>query len=208
MITVGKILKDARLKKNLSLEDIAKSTLIKIKFLKAVESGNWKIFPSKVYAQGIVKSYAKTLNEDTEKIMAYFRAEYDSFEKLEFREKKINENPFVKIKTRLSLSLLILSSIFIIFLGFQFYLFLKPPKLIINSPKQNNITVKKDYIQIEGQAEKDSQIKINDNDLQPDPEGKFSLKYPLLEDKNIIKIKVIGANGRTIEKTFTVIKQN
>lgn len=208
MITVGSLLKKSRIKQNLKIDDVAKTTLIKNKFIKAVETGNWKIFPSKVYAQGVVRNYAKTLGEDLDKVMAYFRSEYNNFEKLEFREKKINENPIAKVVNRLNLSLIILSLIFLAFLSFQIFLFLKPPKLMINLPDQETIVVKKNFIQISGKTEKDAQIKINDQDLEINQQGEFHLRYPLLEEKNTVKITVIGANGRSIEKNYTVIKEN
>ncbi|GEM_PF-1038442 len=207
MITVGNLLKKKRQEKKLAIEQVEKELLVRKKYLIAVERGNWKIFPSRVYAQGVVKNYAKFLKLEEAKIMAYFRREYDRFEKIEFREKKIKENFIEKLQRNTNITLSILTFIFISFIGFQLYLYLRPPYVKIIQPKDANATTKKNAFIIKGQAEKDSQVLINNQSIKIDKKGMFSYKVPLFDGENKFLIKVIGSNGKTTEKEVVIKKQ-
>ncbi len=207
MITVGKLLKKKRQEKKLAIEQVEKELLVRKKYLIAAEQGDWKIFPSRVYAQGVVKNYARFLKLDESKIMAYFRREYDRFEKIEFREKKIKEGFIEKLQKNTNITLAILTFIFISFIGFQLFLYLKPPSVKILQPKNSPTTTKKTSFIIKGKVEKDSQVLINDQSIKVDKNGSFSYKVPLFTGENKFLIKVIGSNGKTTEKEVLIKKE-
>jgi transcriptional regulator with XRE-family HTH domain len=56
----GSILKEERLKQNLSLGDISDRTKIRVNFLSAIEDDNYEVLPP-VYIRSFVKSYAQAL---------------------------------------------------------------------------------------------------------------------------------------------------
>ena len=60
--TIGKKLKIARLDRNLTLEDVFKSTHIRIKFLEALEADDFSVMPSPVQGRGFLRLYAQYLN--------------------------------------------------------------------------------------------------------------------------------------------------
>ncbi|PIQ25999.1 hypothetical protein COW36_02670 [bacterium (Candidatus Blackallbacteria) CG17_big_fil_post_rev_8_21_14_2_50_48_46] len=63
-IEIGSILKQARLQKNISLEEVSKQTFIKLHYLYALEEGYLDQLPAPVYTSGYIRQYARLLNLD------------------------------------------------------------------------------------------------------------------------------------------------
>jgi cytoskeleton protein RodZ len=61
---VGDRLRAARMKAGLELSDIATKTRVPLRHLQSIESGDYASLPSKTYAVGFVKAYARTVGED------------------------------------------------------------------------------------------------------------------------------------------------
>jgi cytoskeleton protein RodZ len=70
MLSVGKILKRARLEQGLDLSTVAAQTKISAKYLEAIESDDRKILPSGFFYKSFVEQYAKSLSLDTREIDA------------------------------------------------------------------------------------------------------------------------------------------
>ncbi|MDP4190413.1 MAG: helix-turn-helix domain-containing protein [Bacteroidota bacterium] len=66
-------LKEARLKKDITLQQLFAKTRIDIKFLEAIENGNFEVLPD-VYLREFVKSYASAVGLDETTIMKKFDA--------------------------------------------------------------------------------------------------------------------------------------
>ncbi|AIS52852.1 hypothetical protein TKV_c16980 [Thermoanaerobacter kivui] len=77
MNELGEFLKNERLKKGMTLEEIQEITKIRTRYLKAIEEGDFSVMPASVYAKGFVKSYAEALglngNEVVKKYEYLFR---------------------------------------------------------------------------------------------------------------------------------------
>ena len=80
MIRAGEKLREERLKKHLTLEEVSRATKIKESFLLAIEKGEYKKLPPATYAQGFVRNYAGFLGMPEQEILAIFRREYDEEE--------------------------------------------------------------------------------------------------------------------------------
>lgn len=74
METPGKILKEAREKKDISLREAGQATKIGINFLKALENDEYDVFPNMVYLKSFLKNYAYFLDLDGEKMAREFKA--------------------------------------------------------------------------------------------------------------------------------------
>lgn len=59
---VGKIFKDARLRKSLSLIEVSAETVINIEYIRAIEAGDYSIFPARTYAVQYFEKYANFLS--------------------------------------------------------------------------------------------------------------------------------------------------
>lgn len=75
METIGEILRNKRLEKGLTLEDVSKLVKIRKKYLEALESGNYNEIPGTVYAKSFLKIYADFLGLDRFYILKRYQSE-------------------------------------------------------------------------------------------------------------------------------------
>lgn len=68
--TVGQILKDTREFKDISLQDVAKATHIRLQYLHELENDNPELLPSKAQARGFLRLYAVFLELDPQELLA------------------------------------------------------------------------------------------------------------------------------------------
>ena len=88
-IQIGQILKNYRLKKNLSLEKISNKTKISIQNLKNIEEGEFHLIGGQFYQRSFIKFYAKALRISERKILLMFDNTLDkSNEKSDFFKKE------------------------------------------------------------------------------------------------------------------------
>ena len=59
---VGKIFKDARLQKSLSITEVSIEAVINIEYIRAIESGDYSVFPARTYALKYFEKYANFLS--------------------------------------------------------------------------------------------------------------------------------------------------
>lgn len=74
MERAGRILKEAREDKDITLREASNATKIGIRFLRALENDEYDIFPSQIYLRSFLKSYATFLGMDGEKVAGEFRS--------------------------------------------------------------------------------------------------------------------------------------
>lgn len=73
--TVGELLREARKRKKLSLEDIAAQTRIPLRHLESLENSDWEHLPAPTYSIGFAKSYAAAVGLDRQEIGDKLRVE-------------------------------------------------------------------------------------------------------------------------------------
>ena len=195
MLTAGEILKNQRIKKNLSLLDISKQLKVKDKYLSALENNNWNFFESRVYIEGLIKTYSRFLGLNYKKILPFFYRDYEDKEVVSFR-KRISDKYFTpQVKKIFQSSIFILIFIFFGYFIYQLKIFLTPPKLVLLSPK-NDIFYNENLIKVVGKTEKETSINIFGERIYPNQDGVFEYNFPLKKGKNELVIELIGANGR------------
>ena len=202
MFSVGEILKQERIKQNITLQEIEKQTHIRVKFLQAVENNDWQLFSSKIYIVGIIRNYAKILNLDPKKMLAFFRRDYEKKDDTRFKKRVASK--FLSSESK-KLSIIGISFIILLFLGYfsyQLKIYFSPPKITITSPLSQTIK-REDRVKIIGITEKDAMITILGERVYQDETGKFEYNFPLLKENNELTIEVVGANGKK-----TVVKKN
>ncbi|OGK60453.1 hypothetical protein A3G65_00250 [Candidatus Roizmanbacteria bacterium RIFCSPLOWO2_12_FULL_37_7b] len=201
MITnIGDELKKQREKNKLTLEDVEHATKIRIKNLTAIEEGNWDFFPSRTYIQGIISSYGKFLELDEQKLIAYFRREYEQRDQLKFKARTTKEQFTPQAKKMIKMVIILIIIAFVGYFGYQLKLYYTPPKVVIIEPKQTLFS--KDKITLKGSTENDSTILVNEEEVFLNEKNIFETEIPLPDEKNEVIIEVIGANGRK-----TVVKK-
>lgn len=73
MKEIGQRLRDARVKKGLSLEDVAEQTRIRQRYLLAMEEGDFGSIPGIVYVKGFLKQYAQTVGLNPQEMLDQFQ---------------------------------------------------------------------------------------------------------------------------------------
>ncbi len=203
MLSVGNLLKEARERRKISLHDVEKRIKVREQFIKALEDDNWNFFTSRIYITGILKNYARFLELDDRKIIAFFRREYERKEDLKFKERV--SNSYLSSDTK-KFIIIAFSLIFILLAGYfsyQLFQYVKPPTISIISP--TSFTFKREpTVKIVGKTDKESVITILGERIYQNKEGFFEYVLPLKNNESKLVIEVVGANGKksTLEKKF------
>lgn len=72
---LGARLKQARLEKGYSLEDLQEITKIQKRYLAAIEEGKFGIMPGTFYVRAFIKQYAEAVGLDADEMLAMYKAE-------------------------------------------------------------------------------------------------------------------------------------
>lgn len=70
---IGAQLRSAREQRNMSVEDVADELMIRRFYLDALEQGNFKDLPERVYATGFVRAYAQLMEMDVQGALEQFK---------------------------------------------------------------------------------------------------------------------------------------
>ena len=111
---IGKIFRDQRIRKSLSEIEVAEKTIINIDYIKAIELGDYSIFPARTYALQYFKKYANFLGLDV-KFFDIYSAEVVAQAEREDLAEEIFE-PFLEKNKIFSSILFVLTLIAVIFL--------------------------------------------------------------------------------------------
>lgn len=195
MKTIGKVLKDARVSKKISLPELKKRTKIKVEFIKFIEEERWNELPEYATVQGFVKSLGKSLNLNEEKMAALFRRDYPPKD-LPINPKQDVSKKFVwSPKTSLTVGALFAFLVVGSYLGFQYKRFVRPPEVKIESPIEGQ-EVDSLFVMVSGSTDKDVVIVANNQPLLVDEDGNFSDTLEVSKETSEIKIVAISRSGK------------
>ncbi|OGE30914.1 hypothetical protein A2631_04500 [Candidatus Daviesbacteria bacterium RIFCSPHIGHO2_01_FULL_44_29] len=202
MKSVGQLLKDAREAKFYTLEEIEKHTKIRKELLTALEKDDFSKLPPLTFIQGFIKNYGKFLGLDTEKLLAVLRRDYETHKHppvvLETFANPMHQTKFRITPARILgavISLVIIT--FFAYLWFEYRQFVSAPPLTVTSP-QDQQTVDIPQVLVEGKTDPEVKIKVNDQDISVDQEGKFSEEIKLSSSSNKVIIAATSKFGKTV----------
>ncbi|WP_150267795.1 helix-turn-helix domain-containing protein [Paenibacillus tepidiphilus] len=69
MSELGRHLKEARLQKGMSLDDVQEVTKIRKKYLEAIEAGDYTVLPGSFYVRAFIKTYAEAVGVNPDELM-------------------------------------------------------------------------------------------------------------------------------------------
>ncbi len=78
--TVGEILRDARLERDIDLQGISEMLRIRKSYIEAIEENRLPDLPGMTYAVGFVRTYATSLDLETDVLVSRFKQEASDFE--------------------------------------------------------------------------------------------------------------------------------
>lgn len=191
MIKAGEKLKEERLSKGLSLEDVSKKTKIKVSYLEFIENGEYDKLPSVSYAQGFVRNYSDFLGFPEEEMMAVFRREFDEEKTYRVLPKGFDKKQDIPLSGfKIKQTFVLIALVFIVFLGFLLfqyrYAFLNPPLHI------NNYSVSSSEVTISGSTDSNSTVYINKDAVSVDQSGNFTKTISVFSGKITITIKAVS----------------
>ncbi len=127
MASLGQEIKRERELRGISLQEIAASTRISLKFLQALEEDRLDVIPGKFFIRAILRSYAKSIGLDENQVLNRYQELQSSFDSQVDGEvsKKPSSRP---IRRRRNLFLLLASIFVILALGLVSILVLAPGK--------------------------------------------------------------------------------
>ncbi len=207
MVKASERLKEVRLEKGLSLEEISQSTKIKAIYLEYIEKGEYNKLPSVSYAHGFVRNYARFLGLNEKEILGLFRREFDADTAYRVLPKGFEtkeEFPLkgFKIRQTFFVGLFIFLLLFFYIL-FQYRSAFIDPSLDINSPQEAQI-IKSSKITVLGKTDPDSTVYINKNVVTVEKNGNFEKTISVFPGKFTINVKAINKFGKTSEVKRTV----
>ncbi len=225
--TIGDRLKEKRLKLGYSIEKVSNELKIRPEFIKALESDNYSVFSSDLYAKGFIKNYSKYLELDPENFSAVYRRDIQS-NKLQVK-KFNNTNSTENVKKTFSFSRrnfkFVLLFCFILVVGVIVLSILnktfEPPVLELTSPVtlSAGTTTSSDYydktVRLIGLTSTNTVIKVNGVVLPTKTDNTFESElYAVTQESNkfvieaISNVNVISRIDLTLNKRNSFIEES
>lgn len=73
MEEIGGLLREAREAQGMTLRDVERATMIRRKYLEAIEAGEFSQMPGEVQLKGFIRNYAAVVGLDPDRVMGRFR---------------------------------------------------------------------------------------------------------------------------------------
>ena len=195
MKTVGTFLREARLRRRKSREDVEKETKIKREFVRAIEEEDWVALPDYPTVSGFVKTLAKYFEKEEGQASALLRRDYPP------KVLSINPKPDVSKKfvwePKTSFFVGIVSVVLVVagYLGFQYFQFVSPPDLVVEQPEEG-VLVEDLVVEVAGKTDPDATIRVNNQPVIVDAVGNFFITLEISETTNEIEIKALSRSGK------------
>lgn len=209
MLKIGERLQKERLRKGLTLPDVAKATKIRQEFLAAIETGDYKKLPSSAYIQGFIRNYAEFLELSVKETLAMFRREFDEREYIGVLPKSFTrkqKNLLSGLRFGSTTFVVALIVIFVVgYILFQYRSAFLSPGLSVVSPTENAVVVSQ-IVTITGKTEQNTTLTVNDLPVYIDKDGNFRKDLSVFSGQTTIVIKAENNFGRktTILRHITV----
>lgn len=196
-------LKATRIKQGVSLKEAAECLGVSVRYLERIEAGDYKNLPADVYVRGFLKKYAEFLELPVPEIVDFYQKEKRIFYNIHGGgndEKKYPNGGFLgKIYITpkiISFFALIMAVVFIIsYFIYEVGFLVSPPKLIIKNPVQD-MEIFESKLNVVGQTDYDSFVKINGQNISVDENGYFNKEINLADGVNVFEIKAVNRLGK------------
>ena len=206
-ISLGKKLRDARERVNLSVEELSNRTHLQSKYITAIEAGEFSSLPkAKAYRLAYIKEYAAAVGLASDACITEFTRQ-DGLENAGV----IHPHRAIKHFRFASLSLVFrnvivtaLALLFVGYLGWQVRRVIEPPDLAVYSPNEGEVTTQLSAT-IQGATEPEVQLKINGQTAVVNDEGRFETAVDLSPGINTITITAVKKHGKTTTITRHLI---
>lgn len=102
MQEIGDLLREARESRGMSLEDVENATMIRRKYLEAIESGDASQVPGEVQLRGFIRNYAAAVGLDPDGVMDQYRESRGSMDSIDENVLKHSKTEILVVEERKS----------------------------------------------------------------------------------------------------------
>ncbi|HSA84149.1 MAG TPA: helix-turn-helix domain-containing protein [Patescibacteria group bacterium] len=208
MVKLGQLLRQQRLRKKLTLEEVAQGTRIKETFLAALERGEYNKLPSPAYAKGFVTNYATFLGLPRSEVLAIFRREFDEKKAVKvLPDSFANRQQFSGFRIKIQESLLIIIGLVVVFLGFLAFqyraAFIAPPLTVLSPEDEARVS---QAVVVSGRTDSEASVTVNNEPVSLDTKGEFikHLTFFPGEVEIVVKAKNRFGKENTVVRKVTV----
>jgi len=175
-----------------TLPEVAARLKINLKYLQALEEGNYNLLPAGIYGLNYLREYGRFLNLDYDKLLKKFLQEQRVYQsggqRHLFARQTVGRKYFVAMPNVLKYSLIFLAAVIcLVYLWFLVQNIFVPPRLTVTSPLDNLITGKSTVV-VAGQTDPETEILINDQQVMVSAAGEFSEEVNLKPGVNVITV--------------------
>lgn len=209
MVSIGHKLKEARIQRKLTIEEVAEATKIKPQFLEAIEKEEYSKLPSPAYAQGFVRNYADFLGLPKVQTTALFKRDYD-----EKKVSKVISDRMYRQQnysgTRINLRVIVIVSFVAFFLFAFIYSQVKStyisPTVSITSPKEGSVV--QTVVEVVGKTDNNAIVTVNNEPVFVQQSGEFKKTITLFPGQVTITVKAKNRSGKeTVIERKVIVKQ-
>lgn len=195
MRTIGKYLKEIRLKKRISLSNLENEIKVKKNFIQAIEEEEWQKLPDYPVVVGFVKSIANCLQLNPKATASLLKRDYLPKSLKGSPDPEVNNRFFWNPKRTFFVGVGIIIVLILGYLIYQYFQFISPPKLEMLSPKENQIVIGK-KVRVSGRTNTDAKITINNQPVIVDQNGFFEEEIAVVKETQELVIKAISRSGK------------
>ena len=217
MAELGTRLKEARLSKGYSLDDLQEITKIQKRYLIGIEEGNYSIMPGSFYVRAFIKQYADAVGLDAEEILETYKSELPGTSNNQVSQsmtnspsrRKVSKGPSTKMMEAMPK---IIVGLFIIVIIVVIWVLMQSknsavPNALEDTPPEMQYDTKVKPIDTEKDKEKENK-KAQTNDKQDSTDSTDSTKETpdekqTEEGKQSISAGAVEADGATTSYTLT-----
>jgi cytoskeleton protein RodZ len=208
MIRVGQKFHEERVRRGLSLEDVARATKIRPSFISAIERGEYHKIPSPSYATGFVRNYSEFLGLPSREMLALFRREFDVERNIKVLPETYTRHADIPArKTKFHIIGFVLLGMVLLFSSFLLYQYRSAflnPALSLTTPKETVLSTTE--VLVSGTSDASATVTVNNTPVALDQNGNFRKTVTVFPGKSVIVIKAKNRLGResVVEKEIEV----
>lgn len=217
---LGTVLRTAREARFIDLARVERDTKIRVRYLSALERGDYRDLPGSVYTRGFLRNYGLYLGLDPEYLIDLYRLESGTAV-----ERPSMPSPRRPVAARQGRSLVVSSGAvvaailtllvvaFVVYLVGEFVTFARTPDLRITDPAADVLAWQGTEYTIRGVTEANSTIATDGLRQNPsataDANGEFSVTVGLVPGANVITLvandPLTGRDSAAVRRTITVL---
>jgi cytoskeletal protein RodZ len=217
---LGTVLRTAREARFIDLARVERDTKIRVRYLAALERGDYRDLPEPIYTRGFLRNYGLYLGLDPEYLIDLYRLESgtgaDRPTMVSARRPMAARQGRSLVVSSGAIAATILTVLvvaFVVYLVGEFVTFARTPDLRVTEPAADVVAWEGETYTIRGVTEPNATITTDGLRQNPsttaDADGRFSVRVGLVPGANVITLvandPLTGRDSAAVRRTITVI---